>query len=95
MLAIEKALLHKHPDLDSHFARRLASEGVVLTCPTCGEYNDQARDIVLLAGVGGAFEQAAGVTFGGPIAASLGQGHCPGCNGTRVRVTFDSSQIDM
>jgi len=88
VLAIEKSLT-KVKGLDSKAAFRKASDGICLTCPKCGKYNDEARDVALLAGQGGAFDRSKGVVFGGPIVAALGQGRCPGCSGEQVTASFD------
>jgi len=88
VLALEKAVIAEK-GIESREAFRRTSDNIILACPRCGEYNDEARDIALLAGEGGAFEQMAGVKFGGPTVASLGQGRCPGCSGKEVDATFD------
>lgn len=88
VLAIESALM-KTQGLESREAFNKASNDVRLTCPKCGEYNNDAKDVVLLGGQGGAFEQMQGVTFGGPTIAALGQGRCPGCKGTKAIASFD------
>lgn len=94
VLALEKSLT-KLKGLDAKVAFRKASDGIRLSCPRCGEYNEEARDIALLAGQGGAFEQSKGVVFGGPIVAALGQGRCPGCNGEQVTASFDPRRVDL
>jgi hypothetical protein len=76
-------------------AFKVATEGLTLSCAKCGEYTDDARSVALLGGEGGALEQMAGVTFGGPIVASLGQGRCPGCHGDTVNATFDLTRAGI
>lgn len=88
VLALEKSLT-RVKGLDSKTAFRKASDGISLTCPHCGKYNDEARDVALLSGEGGAVGQFKGVVFGGPIVAALGQGRCPGCKGEQVTASFD------
>lgn len=87
-LAIRDALM-KAKGLDSGAAFKKASGELRLACSKCGEYNDQAKDATLMGGEGGALDQMKGVMFGGPTVAALGQGRCPGCQGTKVTATFD------
>ena len=89
VLAVEEALT-RVKGLDSHKAFQTACEDIILACPNCGEYNDSARNQVLLGGRGGAIDQMKVVIYGGPNVAALGQGRCPGCNGTKVMATFEA-----
>jgi len=88
VLELERCLTEVK-DVASGDALDTARAGLIITCPRCGEYNDRARDMVLLGGEGGAFEQFKGVVYGGPNTAALAEGRCPGCSGEEVRVTFD------
>ncbi|MBN1886000.1 MAG: hypothetical protein JW876_10830 [Candidatus Krumholzibacteriota bacterium] len=88
VLVLEEALVANR-GLERTEAFRRARDGISIACPNCGEYNDQAKGIVLLSGEGGALSQAKQVAYGGPNAAALGEGRCPGCGGETVTATFD------
>jgi len=79
---------HRHPEMSGDEARSRVEHALVVKCPNCGEYDDSARDLVLLAGKGGALSTAKGAFFGGPNSASLASGKCPGCGGQSVLATF-------
>ena len=90
VLALEGALVSAR-GLESHDAFRLALGDLRLACSQCGEFDDQAKEIILLGGKGGVIDRVKSVVFGGPNAAALGQGRCPRCNGTQGTATFDPS----
>jgi len=79
---------NKHPEMSLKDAKLKVEHALVVACPKCGEYSDEARDYVLLAGEDGVFDKAKGVVFGGSNSASIGSGKCPGCGGTELLVTF-------
>jgi hypothetical protein len=90
--AIGKALADSRC-LDAQDAIKKAGNALILICPKCGEYNENAKNIILLGGEDGLFESAGSVIFGGPKVAALAQGRCPGCQGQRVTAVFDPSYL--
>ncbi|MDA1237011.1 MAG: hypothetical protein O3A53_19715 [Acidobacteria bacterium] len=92
VLALEKALSATH-GLEARDAFSKASDGLMLTCPKCGDYNDQARDAALMGGEGGFAEQAGSVEAGGPMVSALLKGRCPGCGSEEVLASFDPTKI--
>jgi len=87
--ALKEALHREYPDLSSGEILSHAQGGLSLNCPRCGVLSDQSIPLLYLAGKG-ALE---GAVYGGPDAAALGRGVCPGCGGNVVEATFDPSRI--
>jgi hypothetical protein len=86
-LALENALAAEN-GLEPRDTFQESRTGLALACPKCGEYNDQARDAVLLGGAGHADARLKGTEPGGLTLTTLNQGRCPGCHGERVEATF-------
>jgi uncharacterized protein (DUF983 family) len=86
---LQASIQKEYPNIDQMEAFSHANGGLSIRCPRCGQLSDQIIPLLGLAG-SGVFKNA---VFGGPNVASVSQGKCPGCGGTRAFVTFNPAKV--
>jgi len=87
--SVQSKLEKTFPSLGKDVIFSQASAGFTLECPKCGVFNENAKSLLYLSGTG-VLENS---IYLGPNVASLGQGSCPNCGGTKIIAIFSPVNI--